>query len=103
MDAQYRNGVVKAHCPTCGALATFEFPFGANATANTYMAIYQKGPFALGGAQYARARYRMLRCANCGRGALAVILDQGGRVEGEGTLRGRSHRPGRPAPRPWRR
>ncbi|MGH7429144.1 MAG: DUF4145 domain-containing protein [Candidatus Methylomirabilaceae bacterium] len=78
MDAHYRYGVVTAHCPGCHALATFE-------EANDSR-IVERGPFKHGGAQFARAVHQLLRCANCGRAGLAVILDQGHQFERDGML-----------------
>jgi hypothetical protein len=84
VNARYENGVVTAHCSGCAAIATFERHHAPGG--DWYPRVIKLGPFAHGAAHYERAVYGLLRCANCGRGALAVFLDQGPPYEAEGVL-----------------
>lgn len=68
-----RNRNIRAVCPDCGALATFEFrdpsrEFG-------YIVIDQEHEFE--GNRFKRIIYRLMGCGGCGRGGLAKIHDSG--------------------------
>src|SRR6266566_5036924 len=79
MTAVYSLGNVRGPCPDCdGAITTFEI----RTSASEHGAVARAGPFEHAGAQYPRAVYVLLRCAGCGRGALATVYDDGGNVAG---------------------
>ncbi len=67
-----KSGAVVADCPGCGAPATFEHPHSTSVLG--YTRVEQQGPFTRGMVTYTHARYQLLRCANCGRGGLAVTF-----------------------------
>ncbi|MGA9107115.1 MAG: hypothetical protein WB359_17380 [Bryobacteraceae bacterium] len=71
MDAKLNrsNGSVTAPCPDCsGAVTTFEL--------KGQVLLNQAGRFE--NQQYQRTLYLLNQCANCGRGGLAKIYDNGG-------------------------
>src|SRR5215475_1997576 len=72
MQPVYVDGNVRAHCPNCkGAVTTFE---GRSAQTEYGMIIVNKGE-THEGVGYQRVLYRLFRCAGCGRGGFARILD----------------------------
>jgi hypothetical protein len=78
MRAELKNGNVRAHCPDCDAITSFE---------NTH-----KGQFlstvivdkshSFDGRTFSRILYEHLRCASCNRGGMATIHDNGRVVDG---------------------
>ena len=64
------NGNVKAVCPTCETMTTFEYKHGGSSEFGTVV-VDEKHEF--DGITYHRLVYKLLRCANCGRGGLASV------------------------------
>ena len=77
MPAEYvPPGNVRAACPGCaGALSTYE---QVSATGGPFGQIVREVPHKFEGRWYGRIIYRLLRCAGCGRGGLAMIHDGSG-------------------------
>ena len=76
----YANGNVRARCPDCGgALTSFDHRGDGN---REFGAIVRMGPFEHEGAGFERALYVLVRCAGCGRGGLATVVDNGRQVDG---------------------
>jgi hypothetical protein len=76
--AKYVNGDVVAYCPECEALTTFEH----RTQGQEYQTILVEKIHMYNGIRYTRIHYRLVRCASCKRGGLAVIHDIGKVVEG---------------------
>jgi hypothetical protein len=74
MPAEYVNGNVRAFCPECGALTTFEQRVGGQG----YGSFERAGVNGYGGKVYATRVYLLLRCAGCGRGGFATVHSTGG-------------------------
>lgn len=68
--AQLDGWNVRANCPDCGgAVTTFEYALGGREFGT--VAIGKSGDF--GGRAFGGTCFRLLRCAGCGRGALAEV------------------------------
>jgi hypothetical protein len=65
----YRDHTVRARCPDCGVLTSFE-PDHRGAS---FGAVVKEEPRRFGGVEYARAVFVLMKCASCGRGGLAKI------------------------------
>ena len=79
MRPEYVGGQVRAQCPDCdGAVTTFESKAGDRELGTQ---IVNRNHEYLG-RSYSRILYRLLRCAGCGRGAVAKIHDSGQVVDG---------------------
>jgi hypothetical protein len=69
-SASLRNtGTVAATCPTCGTASSFEY----KDSEAEFGFIAQDAGIRVGGRDYIRIIYQLVRCAYCGRGALATI------------------------------
>jgi hypothetical protein len=64
MKPQFAKGNVRANCPDCNAVTTFEYMAGQN---SEYGTVTQPRPLDMA------AMFKLLRCAGCGRGALAEV------------------------------
>jgi hypothetical protein len=78
VSVKYVSGDVVAYCPECEALTTFEHSHQGH----EYQSIIVDKPHIYGEIRYIRILYRLLRCASCKRGGLAVIHDNGRVVDG---------------------
>jgi hypothetical protein len=77
LKPQYVNGSVRALCPDCGTVTTFEYKenttdFGTIAPVNA--------------PGRSRCWYKLLRCAGCGRGGMATITTPNGQQAVVGQL-----------------
>lgn len=68
MKPVYKDSV-KATCPDCGAVTSFEPRVGGGA----FGVIIQEGRNYIGGVHYDRTAYILMRCASCGRGGMAAV------------------------------
>ena len=73
MTTRYINGDVSAYCPDCGVHTTFEHKIEGRELET--LIINRKHMYLR--IEYSRILYRLLRCASCRRGGLAVIHDNG--------------------------
>lgn len=80
MDAELINGGVRAHCPDCaGTLTLFQNIGGLDVDVS--------GAHWYADQVYVLVRYRLLRCAGCGRGGMAKLhVQRGGDVTLESFL-----------------
>lgn len=78
MKPTFEKGNVKAYCPDCKAITTFEFQSGGSEFGSHII----NEPHMFKGSQYSRLIYKLLRCAGCGRGGLAKIHLNNKYVEG---------------------
>ncbi|MFA6099681.1 MAG: DUF4145 domain-containing protein [Patescibacteria group bacterium] len=80
MDVKLINGNVRAHCPDCsGVVTTFENRGGSDVDVS--------GDHFFGNHAYDFVRYRLFRCAGCGRGGMAKIhVDRAGNTALESFL-----------------
>jgi hypothetical protein len=77
MPAEYVNGNVRAACPSCGgAVTTYEQGTGGSNWGQIGLA----GLIHYQDKTYGVTTYRLLRCAGCGRGGLAVFYEASGVV-----------------------
>lgn len=76
---KYVDGSVRAHCPECGTLTTFE----SRNSRGEHGTIVRDGTHFLNGVAYTRVLYIAMRCAGCGRGGLATVHDHGRVVDGK--------------------
>jgi hypothetical protein len=75
LKAIFDGGNVRAPCPDCqGAITTFEY---RHQTGEYGTIVRDVQTIAPSGAARTRLIYRHLRCASCGRGAMATIADNG--------------------------
>jgi hypothetical protein len=80
MKPIYVEGNVRASCPDCGGtITTFEF----KDYRNEYGTVVLNKDHNYKGNYYGRILYKLLRCASCGRGGMAVIHDNGQVINGE--------------------
>jgi hypothetical protein len=77
MKPEFKQGHVRANCPDCGAITTFEYM----AQGNEYGGIVQEKSHSFAGTTYARTIYKLVRCASCGRGAIAEVHDSSGQYQ----------------------
>jgi hypothetical protein len=76
----YVSGNVRAPCPDCdGTVTTFEMRSGGS---TEYGSVSKPGELVVDGVTYQRTIYQLLRCASCGRGGVATIVDVGSVTEG---------------------
>lgn len=68
------NMQVRALCPNCNAVTSFESP--ASGGGSQWLLI-ENGAFPFQGRTYSRVLYLFLRCAGCRRGAVAKAYDDG--------------------------
>src|SRR2546425_1165759 len=73
MPAEYVGGNVRATCPDCGAVTTFEAATGGS----EFGVLGRSGMTKYRGQLFGRTLYRLLRCASCGRGGLSTVHDSG--------------------------
>jgi hypothetical protein len=73
LNHQYGN--VLAHCPDCDAITNFEPNSDAQHPLGT---VIVNSPHQFEDCRFSRYLWRFFRCANCNRGALAKIHDNGG-------------------------
>lgn len=79
MKTVFKNCNVRAPCPDCeGAITTFEYRPGGVELGNILIV----GSHDYAGVTYHNISFRLLRCAGCGRGALAKIHHDGNWCEG---------------------
>jgi hypothetical protein len=69
MAAEYHDGNVRAECPDCRSITTFE---SRDAT-HEFGYILVEGHHLYEGSQFNRTIYVLLRCASCHRGGLANV------------------------------
>ncbi|TMJ99186.1 MAG: hypothetical protein E6G74_16305 [Alphaproteobacteria bacterium] len=74
MKPEFKDGHVRANCPDCGAITTFEYM----AQGNEFGGIVQQTLREFEKTMYQRTIYKLLRCAGCGRGGLAEVHDNAG-------------------------
>ena len=70
MPTELVEGNVRAVCPDCGAIANFEYKHGGSSEFGT-VAIKKNHEF--NGKNCEFTVYKLLRCASCGRGGMAVV------------------------------
>lgn len=81
MKPEFIDGNVRANCPSCRAVASFEHVVRSSELGAVVM---HGGLFRFQGRIYSHIIYHLLRCASCGRGALAqVFTDDGNYLRGE--------------------
>jgi hypothetical protein len=79
MPAAYVNGNVRAHCPNCEAITTFEM----GTSAGEFGSIINNDVHEFDGVEYTKTAYVLLRCAGCHRGGLAKIHCHGRLIDGD--------------------
>jgi len=79
MRAEYVNGNVRARCADCeGAVTTFEY----KEASREFGTVIVDRRHQFKGESYGRILYKLMRCAGCGRGAVATIHDNGQVIDG---------------------
>lgn len=73
MKAEFKGNTVRAHCPDCRAVTSFE---GTHDDRNLSTVIVN-ARHRFGGTDFSRTLYMHLRCASCHRGGHAKIHDNG--------------------------
>jgi uncharacterized protein DUF4145 len=73
MRPELRNGQVVALCPECNAITSFETMKDGNPHSSIIINHYHR----FGEKTYAKKVYKLLRCAGCSRGGIALIGDNG--------------------------
>jgi len=86
MKPEFKDGHVRANCPDCGAITTFEYM----AQGNEFGGIVQQTLREFEKTMYQRTIYKLLRCAGCGRGGLAEVHDNAQRACWVACFRARS-------------
>ena len=79
MQPKFENLNVKARCPDCGAVTTFEHRDASHEFGHVLLDRQHQ----FGGRTFNRIIYLLMRCANCGRGGLAKVHDNGQTATGE--------------------
>jgi hypothetical protein len=69
MEAQFVSGNVKAVCPDCGSVTTFE----KNDVSRQFGYVIVDREHQFDGKNYSRIIYELLRCASCGRAGLSKV------------------------------
>lgn len=78
------EGHIKANCPNCGALTTFEYRDGSE----KFGAVQQSNGHYYGSTRYySHYVYLLVRCAGCGRGGVAEISCNGLGSESSGKIK----------------
>lgn len=74
MKPEFIAGNVRANCPGCGAVASFEYIVQSRELGAVMIHAKDGSYFHTRRQAYTDAIYHLLRCASCGRGALANVL-----------------------------
>ncbi len=79
MRTKYINGNIRSRCPDCGgAVTTFEYKDAQH----EFGTVIVNKQHVFKGQNFSRILYKMLRCAGCGRGGVAMIHDSGRVIDG---------------------
>lgn len=73
MKAEFKGNTVRAHCPDCKAVTSFEGTHDGKSLSTVIV----NGPHKFQGQDFSRVLYMHLRCASCHRGGHAKIHDSG--------------------------